>query len=402
MNLGDRRLRFAHTLQKVMRESSNDTTDLRPATGFVGQRSLGYIQDKNGQLFMIKPEIKSEDMIGPGTYNPYKYERFGGKAVLSRNSKRTDFAKSEFKVGPADHVSSFKSTRIQHKFGPDDRSQIRPPEKIQPPLSGELAHESWIKEPPKIPKNRFPQIKFVEQKSRPFASKVTRELFSGTRTQTPGPGNYEHDIVEEVQPEEESYSIFKNRQERFQDATSFTPSPCAYTLPTSMGKGPAFSLNPLMDDAIKKTQDETPSPGQYEVEPVKVVVKNKSRPERRYHSVLGDNPKRRKPPKERMPSVGTYNIAEQELTDTIPRIIQSIRYNQAYSWIQNKDTPGPGSYNPKSSKSRKSTTLNTTCHPKKPDFDRYQDSNLAFTTLHGDFIIKSSNKHYNKDLEHWK
>ena len=402
MRRGDRRVRFTQTLQRVMRESSKESSNYRPATGFVGQRCLGYVQDKNGQLLMIKPDFKSEDMIGPGTYDPYKYERMGGRSVLSRNSKRTPWAKNEFKAGPADYVTTYKSTKIQHKFGPDDRSKLPKSKKIQPPLSGELGHESWIKKPPKIPKNRFPQTKFIDQKSRPFASKVTRELFSNQNTETPGPGDYEIKIIEEVEPEEESSSIFKNRLERFQEITSFTPSPCAYTLPSSLGDAPAFSLCPLMDE-VKPQPDDTPGPGQYEVEPIKVVHRDKSRPERKFHSVLGDNIKRRKPPKETSPPVGAYNIAEQELTDTIPRIIQSIRYNQADAWIQNVGTPGPGAYDPKyQDKKKRVPRLNTSAHPRKPNVDRYEDSNLAFTTLHGDFIIKSSNKHYNKDLENWR
>ena len=400
MKARDKKARFVQTLKEVMKECSRDKSDTRPTTGNIGQKCLGYVQDNNGNLLRLVPNVKPEESVGPGTYDPYKYEKFGRKSVLSRNSKRTNFILSDYCVGPADHFVPETATRILHTIGPDDHSKIKDDVKIQPPLSGELSHESWIKDPPKLPKNRFPQTKFAEQKSAAFANKEKRVLFQETND-TPGPGKYESSKNKKPKVEEEGSHIFKNRLDRFPDSATGTPAPCTYTLPSYISDGPAFSLHPLMEPVQKKVET-TPSPGQYNVEPVKVVNNKKTRPESGYHSVFGDNFKRRKPEKERYPKK-FYGELENELTNTVPRVIRSINYASGNSWIRESDTPGPGEYDTRIKDTETIVpTLKKASHPKKPDFDRHTSSNLAFTTLHNDFIIKSSNKHYNKDLQKWK
>ena len=46
--------------------------DRRPTSGMVGQRCLGFVEDSNGNFIRIVPEMKTEDDIGPGSYNPEK------------------------------------------------------------------------------------------------------------------------------------------------------------------------------------------------------------------------------------------------------------------------------------------------------------------------------------------
>jgi hypothetical protein len=400
MKRTDKKARFIKTLKQVMNSYPRNTTDTRPTTGNVGQRCLGYVEDNNGKLIRLAPKIKPEECIGPGTYDPYKYEKFGRKSVLSRNSKRTNFILTDYCAGPADYFVPEAVSKILHAFGPDDRSKIKDEKKIQPPLSGELSHESWIKEPPKPPKNRFPQTKFAKQKSAAFANKEKRVLFEEV-SDIPGPGEYETAKNNKIKAEEEGSSIFKNRLDRFPEFTTIAPSPCTYTLPSYISDGPAYSLHPLME-TVPKQKEITPSPGQYRVEPVKVVINKKTRPERGYQSVLGDNIERRKPEKERYPTK-FYDVCDKELADTIPRVIRSKRNTPGSSWIPESETPGPGSYNPRNDNNKAITpTLRKSSRPKNPELDRYMDSWLAFNTLHNDFIIKSSNKNYNKDLENWR
>mgnify|MGYP001106879964 CR=1 FL=1 len=69
----------------------SNTNDSRPTTGMVGQRCLGFIPDSNGNLIRIIPEIKGEECLGPGSYNPEKPNTFKKSVKISSNSKRTDF-----------------------------------------------------------------------------------------------------------------------------------------------------------------------------------------------------------------------------------------------------------------------------------------------------------------------
>ena len=40
-----------------------DSTDNRPTTGMIGQHCLGFVQDSNGKLIRIIPEIKGEEDV---------------------------------------------------------------------------------------------------------------------------------------------------------------------------------------------------------------------------------------------------------------------------------------------------------------------------------------------------
>ena len=57
--------------------------DTRPTTGMVGQRCLGFIPDSNGNLVRIVPEIKGEECLGPGSYNPEKPSTFKKSIKIS-------------------------------------------------------------------------------------------------------------------------------------------------------------------------------------------------------------------------------------------------------------------------------------------------------------------------------
>ncbi|EAY22909.1 hypothetical protein TVAG_076560 [Trichomonas vaginalis G3] len=378
-----------------MNEGQIDEYDKRPTTGHVGQKCIGFISDKNGNLIRLLPKEKDENMIGPGTYDPYKYESRTKRRTISRNSKRSSLILTDYMVGPADHFVFETGINVGHKIAEKHEPVI------EAPKSGELAHESWTPKQARIPKNRFPQTKFSRPQSAIFASKTKREIFEQTQT-TPDPGKYEANKVPKKRNVNDQTPIFKNRNERFTDSTSFTPAPGTYPLPEVFGNGPRFSLNPLSEFKPKDNQIEiTPSPGQYEVEPV-------PQPQRPsmfripYRSVLGENIKRRKPEKERSPGICKYNLVDPPLNDTRPVSIQSKREIYENSWIPENITPGPATYDLKHTYTRITPTIQSVPHKKELEPDRYEDSNLAFSTLHGDFILKSKNKRYNKDLENWK
>lgn len=390
-----KRVRFAHTLKKIMREGTVDLNDTRPTTGHVGQKCMGFIQDKNGNLIRLLPPEKDENMIGPGTYDPYKYEKRIKRRTISRNSKRSSLILTDYVVGPADHFVFETGVNVGHKIA--ERHEPT----IEAPKSGELAHESWLPKAAPLPKNRFPQTKFHRPQSASFASKTKREIFEQTHI-TPDPGKYDTSKAPKKLHVNDQTPVLKNRTERFTESTSFTPAPGTYPLPEAFGDGPKFSLNPLHDYTPPENHGEvTPSPGQYAVEPVP-QPHAPSMFRIPYRSVLGENIKRRKPEKERSPGICKYNLVDPPLNETRPVSIQSKREEYNSSWISDTISPGPATYTLNHIDTRITPTIQSVPHKKKLTPDRYADSNLAFSTLHGDFIIKSKNKRYNKDLENWK
>lgn len=375
-----------------------DSTDNRPTTGMVGQHCLGFVQDSKGKLIRIIPEIKGEEYIGPGSYNPEKPKNNRKAAKISSNSKRTNFIKKDTtKLGPQSYNCNLpKSTKYQHQLRNNDRSPH-----IEPFKSGNQEHKAWVGNSPKnLPRRRFPATHFRENTpSSFFASKQKRELFPVPPDET------EPKFVPYQRPTTEgcSSAVFKNQIPRtFDDPTTMSPAPCTYTLPETIGREPkTHDMSPSWVDINSKKDKEffsskinTPGPGYYDTEekkkkrPMNPVFANKIP---RYRAFEYDDSK---------PTPCTYEVTKQN-DKKIPITLTTTGKTHELSWNRTTydEIPGPGSYSPTSSNHKKAVQIKG--HSNVSYLTPQEDHSYAFRTAHSSLIKRTYNSRYyhvNKNL----
>ena len=350
--------------------------DRRPTSGMVGQRCLGFVEDSNGNFIRIVPEMKTEDDIGPGSYNPEK-PRLSNKTVrISPNTKRMDYIMdNKLRIGPQSYVHNEKSTRYKHEMRAYDRNV-----KVEPFHSGNLGHESWLKDlenPPHIPKSRFPGKKFHEKRnSACFMNKTKREIFPATIDERGT--KYKPYVKPEIT--DVADSVFKNQFRRtFDDPSTPVPAPNAYTLPETLGSGPKFDFSPAWkepnlasDGKPFDPEPESPGPATYDLFSENMIMKKNIRKEpnpNSYYRVPKNGKSKKKDKRQRMvqspafasrvpriqnlkvydsPSPCSYNISDKH-DDRIQIQIPNRRDRPQTSWARASldDTPSPCQYDPK-------------------------------------------------------
>lgn len=409
--------KLSRVIDHFERHLSN-RNDARPTTGMVGQRCLGFVQDSNGNLIRIIPEIKGEECVGPGSYNPEKPTSFKKSVKISSNSKRTNFIQNDnFKVGPQSYNNAYPtSKKYKHEMRTHD---IGKP--IEPFKAGNLEHKPWIKKSlSPIPRNRFPTTVFKENKPSPFfASKQKREIFACEPDET----ELKYIPYDLPAPKDSPYFDFKNQVPRYYDDPNQNPSPCTYTLPDTFGKqSPAFDLSPswvdinikkvdkksknkkndsenpnngnnegkqISDEEFFSTKLNTPGPGYYETSEKKKVLKSKSpvfaNKIPRYRDFEYDDDK---------PNSCTYNIDRGDKNDKIPMVFKRNTNRPMTSWDRNSldNPPGPGKYDPYDSKLNRAIKIKEN---KKASYVQSQDDHqYAFSTPHSSLIKRTYNTRY--------
>lgn len=391
----------------------SNPNDTRPTTGMVGQRCLGFIPDSNGNLIRIVPEIKGEECVGPGSYNPEKPSTFKKSVKISSNSKRTNFIQSKnYKVGP----QSYNNTYLGSKKYPHEMRTHDIKKQVEPFKAGNLEHKPWIeKSSSPMPRNRFPATKFKENPpSHFFASKQKREIF------TCEPDNTELKYIpyDFPAPKDSPYFDFKNQVPRYSEDQNQNPSPCTYTLPDTFGQqSPAFDLSPSWIDINAKQKDKknkskemtndtttskneqisdeeffssklnTPGPGYYDTS-----EKKKSLP--KSPAFANRIPRTKDFEYDDNPSSCTYNIDINNKNDKIPMIFKKNPKRPLTSWDRNSvdDPPGPGKYDPYGHNSNHSVKIKEN---KKASYVQSQDDHYyAFSTPHSSLIKRTFNTRY--------
>lgn len=372
---------FVKTLSRL---NDRRSADSRPATGMVGQKCLGYVTDEYGTLIRIAPSEKDPDAIGPGTYNPEKPSTFRKNIKISSNNDRSTWSRLGTKPGPASYHIQENSTKIPHRL--DSRAKDR---EVEPFLSGNLAHTSWIsKRTSPIPKRRFPQVKFRKGHQSPaFASKQSRELFKMPNDEQPEPQPvpYKEPEVSDV-----SYSIFKREIPRFAESSTPTPSPCHYSLPNDLFSGPAYSLEPIMADFLRhehwrKKDDVVPGPGYYNTE--------EKKPKKPENPVFASKIPREVKREEWVPPPGSYEV-DIETDDKIAMSIKKRITRKDTDWTRTTvtDAPDPGNYEVKNRGKVKGGVMNTSGN--RNYWPKTEDHKLAFSTPHSSLIKRTYNSKY--------
>ncbi|OHT08933.1 hypothetical protein TRFO_22351 [Tritrichomonas foetus] len=389
-------------------------SDSRPTTGMVGQRCLGFIPDSQGNLIRVIPEIKGEESIGPGSYNPEKPRSKSRGVSISPNSKRTNFIHNDkLKIGPQSYVTAPKPTKYKHQIRIHDNSKDR-----HVFLSGNLEHQNWIqKSASPQPRCRFPATKFAydqNQQAKPssvFISKQKREIFVSE------PDTTEIKYIPYQRPnlQDAADNVFKqNLRRTFDDPSTPVPAPCAYTLPDTMGKGKAFDLSHSWDYVTYPEEYDvnrpgkkinTPGPGAYEID-IKRKISKKNSPAfankiPRYKDFEYDDDN---------PSPASYNIVNiksfNENEDKIPLSLRGTSDRPQTSWNRTSldDTPSPCDYNPGRSIStmgNKNKGVKIKGNSKKAYIPKQEDHEFAFSTQHSSMIKRTYNAkyyHVNKNL----
>jgi hypothetical protein len=152
--------------------------DQRPVSGMIGQKNLAYLTDPWGKTLRFVPGERTPEDVGPATYNPQKPDIFTKDLKISPNSRRFEFMRPSYSVGPGDHPTLPPSSRIIPRIG--DRP---PATNVIPFVSGDLAHPDWC--PPlrelSRTKRRFPSVNFTQQQcTSQFTSRSSRNLFNPT------------------------------------------------------------------------------------------------------------------------------------------------------------------------------------------------------------------------------
>lgn len=77
--------------------------DQRPVSGMVGQKNLASLTDPWGKTIRFVPGERGPDDVTPVTYNPAKPDTFTKEIRISPNSRRFEFMRPSYPVGPGDH-----------------------------------------------------------------------------------------------------------------------------------------------------------------------------------------------------------------------------------------------------------------------------------------------------------
>ena len=377
-------------LKTIARLEAAAIDDPRPITGNVGQNCLGYLTLPSGKVVRIVRPVESGEQLGPGSYSPEKPDTFTKSVKISPNSKRFEWAKSQYTVGPADHYQKQTKTRLPQKIGLKQPS--KPPEAWK---SFNQGHTSWsVPSSKELPKRRFPMFKFDKAKannSRPFASRQERNLFNIGDV-----NDLMYDTFPKpVKPNEEfakQSPVFKSDIPRYSDPINPTPAPCTYNLPDTFGNGRKTGLEEMWTIHDGDPPFSTPGPGAYNPELPRRKVVDVTIGKRINRKVEDD-----------IPGPGAYD-QDIEVSYKIPVTFKAKDRRKSQEWCTTpsmmSDSPGAGAYNVERKWEPKGGLIfggKRVCLIDEREAKK-NDHKLAFSTMHEGLLMRTSNSKYQRSI----
>lgn len=401
---------FQKELDTIKKQNEAFSSDNRPVSGMVGQKCICFYTDMYGKKIRIVPDEKGEEFVGPGSYSPSDPSKPSKSLKISSNSKRTEIINQSFPVGPTDHYQPIKSTKYPHKIQGTPVSALKNNSMFigNAFLSGNMEHSTWSAPSNDIlPKRRFPQVHFVEQKnSSSFASKEERVLFPTSVESISKDSNpvitksTTNKITQHESP------VFSDSVSRFPESSFTTPSPCQYN-PSTLSQGRKTGLEPSWTITDLDPPEITPGPGSYETATLSSTMEKM----KKYQSIVPPPrnriiPRNLLPKRNRIvsksnpeyPSPCSYNV---HLEDTkIPIMIRSKDKFKSNDWLATPElltiTPKVGSYD-LSSNDLSSCCLNGRVKggvisvARQVESQNSQDHPFQFSTQHSSLLKKSYN-----------
>jgi hypothetical protein len=104
----------------------------------IGQKNLAYLTDPWGKTIRFVRGDAGPDDVGPATYTPIKPDTFTKNLRISPNSRRFEFMRPSYPVGPVDHPTIPPASVPSHSIC--GRPSASP---AIPFVSGGLAHPEW-------------------------------------------------------------------------------------------------------------------------------------------------------------------------------------------------------------------------------------------------------------------
>lgn len=382
-----KRAQFLRTLAEMEAAAADDP---RPVSGNVGQNCLGFLTLPSGKVVRIVRNTESGDQLGPGSYSPNKPDTFTKSVKISPNSKRFDWDKPQYQVGPADHYQRQSSSRIPRSIG---LKQPSPPP--VPWKSFNMGHPDWspTAKSKDLPKRRFPMFKFEKAKannSRPFASTKERNLFNIGDVNDlmydtfPRPVQPNYDITKQS-------PVFKSDIPRYSDPINPTPAPCTYYLPDTFGSGRKTGLEDLWLEHDADPPFSTPGPGAYDPVVRKRVVDVTIGKRIGVHN------------KDNFPGPGAYDV-EVAADTRIPVTFKAKDRRKSQEWCTTpsmmSDSPGAGAYDVERKWEPKGGLISGGKRMYLIDEReaRRNDHKLAFSTTHSGMLMPTSNSKYQRSI----
>ena len=334
-----------------------------PLTGFVGQNVVAYTTNVDGEWVPVKPDSRSPDWVGPGSYNPRNPTAKTPTVPIGTYSTREIFKHDDFVPGPGTYTPKEKSKKLKTAISRLERKN----EKNSTPFSV-VPQTDWVKD---------------KKESAEFKSKSTRGIFS-TIPETPGPTTYARSVSQMV--EKPAIDIaFGHRSNRVIFSINDDPGPGAYSSSEKWVKKRKPTL-PKSRAGDYFTSPDTPGPGEYDIA---VKEKQGARP----NSSFLSKTKRVLRKIDSNPGPGTYTPQVPGESEKIPIIIKEAAKVEAWINPQQIDNPAPDAYQSIETNIRPLTIPSTTT--------RYTDTVSdvpgpgAYDVKHGSFVIKSHNANAN-------
>jgi hypothetical protein len=367
--------------------------DNRPVSGMVGQKTIAFLIDPWGKKIRFVRREAGPDDVGPANYDPEKPDTFTKDLKISPNSRRFEFMRPPYPVGPGDHPT------VPPAFSPTHRIQERPAETpVKGFVSGDLCHPEWG--PQRIAlapiRRRFPSVNFAKEKcSSQFNSKVERNLFE------PSGIDQFYDLPTTVGTGRPISSIFATEIPRFMEVASSTPGPDRYQIDSHIGSGRKTSLCDLWGPVDRDPPVNTPGPGYYSPT---VKQRGKSVPPRsRYIPV--ELREKREPPKRPVvewPAPGQYDamVIESRMKPRIRDKASPAVATLGETPAQIQPIPGPG-YDTRPEWKGRGGVISGLGHrdPVAERLVKTSDHALAFRTLHSSLIQRSCNSKVRRSQE---
>ena len=405
--------RLKQLMTKYKKQKPTFVSDNRPVSGMVGQSCQGFIQDENGELIRIVYD-NNNDQIGPGSYNPIYQNQKHKLPIKIQDSSHQSFKDNTNRIpSPGKYIPFNDDKRLPHLIAYGTHHSK---------YTGDgptIAHPSWlpkqlidINNKSDLKKFRLshPSFDYHTQLSTfQFSSSTRRDLFP-KRFISPSPVLH----AKQAPPVEfdPSYNspVFADKTDRFKVIDQSTPSPTAYTISDSFGKGPTKIISsPNENDSLHKftgscfdnqsnyvkindkrnPYQPTPDSAMYAGPVIKTVDTSHHSPQfedkvDRFKKITSDTP----PP-------AFYNVNRNPvIIAPLQHKIRSRSSLPSESWYKSNssDAPPVGSYSPKFDKSSSKKGYISSIGRKS--FESKEDCPLAFRTMHSSFLKKSYNANY--------
>ena len=382
-------------LKNLINKYSNNKINKKiiNTTDLIIKKKIEYVPLDDGTLIKVIEIENKEEIPSPVVYNPNNPL----KKSISYTIPKSIYKKNNLlnkNPGPGQYNYIPKNSKILHTLIKENSSREK-----TPPLSGEISHEEWIKQPEiKIPSNRFPMRNFhPESFSTQFLSKTDREIFNNNNNNNniPGPTdyNYQLNIIASKEKLDESSFVFKSQSERFPEKKNLFPDPGSYNI-NNFNKINSKIIKPPNDVVSRKMEelrsyDTLPDPGEYNP-PIINEIKNK-KPTSNFKSNTIRNPN----PNFQTPSPDSYDISRNISKKSIKISSKFNQINKEWDNIPQKFNPSPTDYNINFEK-KKGGYISSLGHN---DFiEKKLDHPLGFKTIHSSLLKPTYNSYYMNSL----